>query len=125
MYAVAVSRTFVAQHYLTVPDPGPEGDPHSHTFTLEATFRGAELDQYGYVVDIDDLERAIDETVEQFRDRLLNELPAFEGANPSAERLARAFADELVDRLKPQPATELQIDVREDDTATVGYRTEL
>lgn len=125
MYTVSVSRRFVAQHYLTVPDPGPEGELHSHTFTVEATFHGPELDGDGYLVDIDDVEAAMDDTVEEFRDRTLNDLPAFEGANPSAERLARAFASELRGRLDPEAATELRVDVREDETATVGYRTPL
>ena len=42
MYAVSVSRTFVAQHALTVPDPGPEGTVHSHRYTVEATVSGAD-----------------------------------------------------------------------------------
>ena len=125
MYSVAVSRTFVAQHYLTVPDPGPEGELHSHTFTVEATFRGPELDEYGYLVDIDDVTVAMDMTVEAFRDETLNDLPAFEGVNPSAERLGRAFVDHLLDRLDPPTATELEIEVYEDDVASVGYRTDL
>ena len=125
MYSVTLSRTFVAQHYLTVPAPGPEGELHSHAYTVEATFRGPELDDVGYLVDIDDVARAMDDTVEEFRDETLNDLPAFEGKNPSAERLGRAFADSLLERLAPELVTELEIEVQEDDVATVGYRTEL
>ena len=125
MYRVSVSRAFVAQHYLTVPNPGPEGELHSHTFTVEATFCGPELDEFGYLVDIDDVEAAMDATTEAFRDQTLNDLPAFEGLNPSAEHLARTFAARVCEQATPQTATELRIDVREDDTATVGYRTEL
>jgi len=121
MYDVSVSRTFVAQHYLTVPDPGPEGELHSHTFTVEATFRGPELNEYGYLVDIDHLTEAMDETVDTFRDQTLNELPAFEGLNPSAEHLARIVATALLDRLEPEGTTALELTVREDDIATVSY----
>jgi len=123
MYSVAVTRTFVAQHYLTVPDPGPEGERHSHTFTVEATFRGPDLDEFGYLVDIDDVNAAMDETAESFRDELLNDLPEFEGHNPSAEHLGQAFAGRLINRVAPETATELAVTVREDDVATVGYRT--
>ena len=125
MYSVAVSRTFVAQHYLTVPDPGPEGELHSHTFTVEATVRGPELDEYGYLVDIDELTAATDATAGSFRDETLNDLPVFAGQNPSAERLGRAFADRLLEHLRPETATELAVTVREDDVATVGYRTQV
>ena len=125
MYSVSVSRTLVAQHYLTVPDPGHEGEPHSHTFSVEATFLGPALDEFGYLVDIDDFETAMDTTADEFRDELLNDMPEFDGVNPSAEHLAQTFAGRLRDRVDPPAATELRIDVQEDDTATVGYRTPL
>lgn len=125
MYRVSVSRTFVAQHYLTIPNPGPEGEPHSHTFTVEATFSGPELDEYDYLVDIDAVSAGMDETVDAFRDQLLNDLPAFAGVNPSAEQLAQAFADRLLEHVCPETATELDISVQEDTVATVGYRRRL
>ncbi|WP_255190824.1 6-pyruvoyl trahydropterin synthase family protein [Natronobeatus ordinarius] len=121
MYAVAVSRSFVAQHYLTVPDPGPEGELHSHHYTVEATFRGPELDEYGYLVDIDDVTAAMDALVERYRDRTLNELPAFEGLNPSVEHLARIAGDRLLESLAPETATELRVTVHEDDVARVSH----
>ncbi|MFT4881103.1 MAG: 6-pyruvoyltetrahydropterin/6-carboxytetrahydropterin synthase, partial [Salinirussus sp.] len=40
MYTTTVRTDFVAQHYLTVPDPGPEGEPHSHHYEVELEFRG-------------------------------------------------------------------------------------
>lgn len=125
MYSVAVSRSIVAQHYLTVPDPGPEGELHSHTFTVEATFQGPELDEYGYLVDIDAVSAAMDATADSLRDETLNDLPEFAGQNPSAEHLGQVFADRLLDHVAPETATELEISVREDDVATVGYRTAL
>lgn len=125
MYSVSVSRSLVAQHYLTVPDPGPEGDRHSHQFTVEATFRGPELDEFQYLVDIDELDEAMDAVANVYRDRTLNDLQAFEGANPSAERFARAFGDRLLERLEPATATELRIEIEEDDVARVAHERRL
>ena len=125
MYAVSVSRTVVAQHYLTVPNPGPEGTLHSHQYTVEATFRGPELDEYGYLVDIDAVIDALEAVVDTIRDRTLNELPAFEGRNPSAERLARVIGDRILERLEPATATELVIRIDEDDIATVSHERAL
>lgn len=125
MYSLAVSRAFVAQHYLTVPDPGPEGRVHSHHYTVEATLEGPTLDEHGYLLDIDDVEAAMDETAAAFRDELLNELPRFEGQNPSVEHLARAFCDELLDHVDAGNATGLTVAVREDDLATVTHAREL
>ena len=125
MYAVSVSRTVVAQHYLTVPNPGPEGTLHSHQYTVEATFRGPELDEYGYLVDIDAVIDALEAVVDTIRDRTLNELPAFEGRNPSAERLARVIGDRILERLEPATATELVIRIDEDDIASVSHERPL
>ena len=125
MYAVSVSRSFVAQHWLTVPDPGPEGEHHSHHYTVEATFRGPTLDQYGYLVDIDDVNEAMDRVVDRYRDRTLNDLPAFDGKNPSVEHFARVFGDRLLERLDPETATDLHVSMREDDIARVRHERSL
>ena len=121
MYAVAVERSFVAQHFLTVPEAGPEGQRHSHHFTVEATFRGSELDEFEYLVDIDDLAAAMDTVVDCYGDRTLNDLPAFANANPSAERFARVFGDRLLEHVAPDAATELRIEIEEDDVARVAH----
>lgn len=121
MYTVSVSRACIAQHYLTVPDPGPEGTLHSHRFDVEVSFRGPTLNEYGYLVDIDAVIDALETVVDGVRDRTLNDLPAFEGVNPSAERLAEHVGDRLLDRLDPEPASELAVRVREDDVAEVVH----
>ena len=122
MYEVSVSRAFVAQHYLTVPNPDPaEATLHSHHFTVEVTFRGPELAAYGYLVDIDAVIESVEAVVDGLRDETRNDLPAFEGTNPSVERLASVFADRLLDRLSPEVSTELRVSIREDDVATVAH----
>jgi 6-pyruvoyltetrahydropterin/6-carboxytetrahydropterin synthase len=124
MYTVTVSETFVAQHFLTVPDPGPEGDRHSHTFTAEVEFAGPELDEYGYLIDIDDAVAAVEAAAERYRDATLNDLDEIEG-NPSAERLAAAFGDRVVDRVDAPAADAMTVTVREDDVAEVSHRQEV
>jgi 6-pyruvoyltetrahydropterin/6-carboxytetrahydropterin synthase len=124
MYTVTVSETFVAQHFLTVPDPGPEGDRHSHTFTAEVEFAGPELDEYGYLIDIDDAVAAVEAAAERYRDATLNDLDEIEG-NPSAERLAAAFGDRVVDRVDAPAADAMTVTVREDDVAEVSHRREV
>ena len=52
-----VTREFIAQRYLTVPDPeSPEGDVHSHRFTVEVEFVADSLGEYGYLVNITEVE---------------------------------------------------------------------
>jgi 6-pyruvoyltetrahydropterin/6-carboxytetrahydropterin synthase len=122
VYTITVSREFVAQHFLTVPDPEPpEGEPHSHTFTAEARLRGSELGEYDYLLNIDDLSAAMDDLVAQYRDTLLNDRPEFEGYNPSVERFAELFADRLLDRLDAPRVEEIELRMWEDDVAWASH----
>jgi 6-pyruvoyltetrahydropterin/6-carboxytetrahydropterin synthase len=125
MYTVTVRREFIAQHYLTVPDPGPEGDLHSHAFTLELRFSGPELDEYGYLVDIDELEAVLDDLLARYRDATLNDLPEFAGENPSVENFARHVADRVVDDADVSGPESLTVRLWEDETAWAAYETAL
>jgi 6-pyruvoyltetrahydropterin/6-carboxytetrahydropterin synthase len=121
MYSTTVLTDFVAQHYLTVPDPGPEGVPHSHHYEVKLTFRGPELNEYDYLVDIDDAEAALADLADRYRDELLNDRPEFEGYNPSVERFARVIFDRVTDRVTDDTVTELRVAVWEDDEAAASY----
>ncbi|OTF09230.1 6-carboxytetrahydropterin synthase [Halorubrum sp. SD612] len=122
MYELTVTESFVAQHYLTVPNPPTdEAALHSHVFTAEATFRGPELGEYGYLLDIDLALDALSDAAERYRDETLND--HLEG-NPSAERLARALFDALA-TVDASAATELTVTVREDDVASVSFTGDL
>lgn len=120
MYSTTVLTDFVAQHYLTVPNPGPEGEVHSHHYKVELTFRGPDLDEYDYLVDIDDAERALSALADRYRDELLNDRPEFEGHNPSIERFARVIFERVTD-LGAETVTELSVTVWEDDAASATY----
>ena len=121
MYTVTVAEDFVAQHYLTVPDPGPEGETHSHHFETELILEGPELDDYRYLVDIDAVKAVLDAVRERYADTLLNDQPNFEGHNPSVEHFARVVWDMAADELDTDPLDTLRVTVWEDETARVAY----
>ena len=121
MYTVTVLFDFVAQHYLTVPNPGPEGEPHSHHYEVELEFRGPELNEYEYLVDIDDVELAIEDLHDRYADVLLNDLPEFEGANPSIERFSRMIWERVTDAVTDDTVETVAITVWEDDEAFAAY----
>ncbi|ELZ85896.1 hypothetical protein C453_08773 [Haloferax elongans ATCC BAA-1513] len=125
MYRVSVRQDIIAQHYLTVPDPGPEGERHSHAFTVEVELTGPELDEYGYLVDIDDVKSALDATLARYRDETMNDLPEFEGKNPSIERFAREVCGRFVDAAELTQPTHLSVRIWEDDVASATYETDL
>jgi len=125
-YRLTVTREFVAQHYLTVPDPEPpEGEVHSHRFTAEVRFAGPELGEYGYLVDIDAVESIVDDLEGRYRDALLNDLPEFEGLNPSVEHFARLFGDRVAGAMAESNPEELVVRIWEDDAAWAGHRRAL
>ncbi|AXG05503.1 6-carboxytetrahydropterin synthase [Haloplanus rubicundus] len=125
MYRLSVSRDFVAQHFLTVPNPGPEGEVHSHHFEVAVRLAGPELNEYGYLVDIDAVNEALDALEDRYRDALLNDLPEFEGRNPSVERFARLFGDRFVDRVPTEVPTELTVRMWEDEDAWASHERSL
>lgn len=124
MYTVGVSREFVAQHVLIVPDPGPEGEVHSHSYELDVRLRGSSLNEHGYLLDIDALFDAVEDLVDRYRDEILNDLPEFEGLNPSVEHFARIVCERLSDRLDAPHVETARVKLWEDDVAWAAYEPE-
>jgi 6-pyruvoyltetrahydropterin/6-carboxytetrahydropterin synthase len=124
MYTLAVKREFIARHYLIGGDWGPENDPNSHHYVLELQLEGWELDKHGYLVDIVDVERHLDEIVNYYREQMLNDRPEFEGLNPSIENFSRILAVSLSNRIQAQNITALKIVLWENESAWAAYRVE-
>ncbi len=125
MYTLAVKRDFVAQHFLVGGDWGAENQKHSHHYVVELELEGRELDQHGYLVDIVEVEKALDELVAQYRDRTLNDLPAFQNLNPSIEHFCRIFAEAVASRLTTGTLEQLTVRIWENEIARASYRLEL
>ncbi|MEJ2148614.1 MAG: 6-carboxytetrahydropterin synthase [Chloroflexota bacterium] len=125
MYTLTVQRDFVAQHYLVGGDWGAENERHSHHYTVEVTLEGESLDEHGFLVDIVDLTAHLDSLVAAFRDRTLNDLPAFAGLNPSIEHFSRIFCTELAGRIKANTLDALVVTIWEDEIARASYRAAL
>ena len=124
MYTLAVQRDFVAQHFLIGGDWGPENSWHSHHYRLEIQLQGAELDKHGYLVDIIDVERHLDDTLAQYRDRTLNDLPDFDGLNPSIEHFTRLICEGMVGSMGNTTLHALVVKIWENEIAWASYRHE-
>ncbi|MFP3983253.1 MAG: 6-pyruvoyl trahydropterin synthase family protein [Desulfurivibrionaceae bacterium] len=125
MYKLGVKRSFIARHYLTGGDFGEENNRHSHHYELEVKVSGEDLDAYGYLVDITDLETALGSVVTRYADSTLNELPEFEGVNPSLENFARLIFDRVIIRLKAENVTRMTVKLWEDPKSWAEYSREL
>ena len=95
MYKVAVRRKFTAFHHLIGGDWGPENTHHSHDYVLEVVCLGPKLDQHQYLFDISVLERHLEALIAKYSGNSLNELPGFEGKNPSIELFCAVISKQL------------------------------
>jgi 6-pyruvoyl-tetrahydropterin synthase len=75
---------------------GPAQRLHGATYVVDATFRRAELDDNGLVVDIGLAGDLLKATLADLTYRNLDDEPAFAGQNTSTEFLARVIFDRLV-----------------------------
>jgi len=125
MYTVAVKRDFIAQHYLIGGDWGAENELHSHHYQAEVQLEGAELDQHGYLVDIVDIERALDALIARYRDHTLNDLPEFAGLNPSIERFAHLLCQALAAHIQASNLRRVTVKLWENELAWASYRLQV
>ena len=121
MYTLSVRRDFIARHFLIGGDWGPENNPNSHHYLLELQLSGENLDQHGYLVDIVEVEKNLDEVVGFYREQMLNDLPAFAGLNPSIEHFARILCDTFDQRLPAPNIKKLKLVLWENEKAWVSY----
>ena len=125
MYTLAVRRDFVAQHFLIGGDWGAENQWHSHHYVLELQLEGDTLDRHGYLVDIVNVEAALEEVVAHYKDKTLNELPEFAGLNPSIEHFSRIVCQQLAERVRADNLTTVAVRIWENDIAWTSYRLAL
>lgn len=124
MYTLGVKRDFIATHYLIGGDWGPENLPNSHHYVLELQLQGTELDQHGYLVDIVEVDKHLDEIVNYYKEQMLNDRPEFAGLNPSIEHFARILATSLSERITAENITGVKVVLWENESAWASYAVE-
>ena len=116
MFSVTVRDHMLIAHSLRGEVFGPAQRLHGATYLVDATFRRAELDPDGIVVDIGLASDALREVVGEFGYRNLDDEPDLAGMNTTTEALARLVADRLAERAR---AGELGDGARDLDTLAV------
>ena len=94
MYRISVRDHFDAAHYLTGYGGKCEG-MHGHRFEVVASVEAEGLNDTGIAYDFADLKRALGVVLRRFDHVCLNDVPPFDGINPSSENLARVIHDAL------------------------------
>jgi 6-pyruvoyltetrahydropterin/6-carboxytetrahydropterin synthase len=100
-------------------DWGAENEPHSHRYRIEWELRAHVLDRHGYLIDLIEIKRSLGEALDRYRDALLNDLPEFEGENPSLERFVKLLWNRLSVPLPPGVSGAVRL--WENESAWAGY----
>jgi 6-pyruvoyltetrahydropterin/6-carboxytetrahydropterin synthase len=121
MYVLVVREEFSAAHRLPSTGGKCEG-LHGHNWKVEVQVWAEELDGSGMAIDFQDLKGLTWEVVKELDHQYLNELPAFQQRNPTAENLARYIYERVVERLPQGRVMMDQVCVWESETTAATYR---
>lgn len=108
MYRVRVEDNFAAAHYLTQYH-GKCERLHGHNYRVRVHAQGQELDEGGMLLDFGVLKRALKDVLAALDHSLLNENPAYDKAEPSAELIARHIYERLAERLPGAPVSMVEV----------------
>lgn len=127
MYELTVRKQFAAAHSLW----GYQGKCsrlHGHTWTVEVSVAGVELDENGMLIDFQDIKKILENAVQNFDHQYLNDLEPFNRAgketSPTAENIARYFYRSIKPFLK-QDLFIKKVTVRESSDAWASYIEEV
>ncbi len=92
MFELKVKTRFAGAHQLTMVGKKCE-NLHGHNWRVEVCVRGKSLNAAGVLADFGDIKSAVRQVVDGELDhKFLNELPAFDGLQPTSERIAEYIA---------------------------------
>ncbi len=121
MYSVEVDTDFEALHFLAASDKQEETVPHAHRYRVSVKFEGAGLNEYGYLVDIEHIDRELKRVAASFAGKLLNESPAFSGYVPSIEHFARIVCLEFALPVAGAHVSAVTVTIGENEKARASY----
>ena len=127
MFGVTVRDHMMIAHSLRGETFGPAQSLHGATYVVDATFRRADLDADGVVVDIGRATEELHAVLSELGYRNLDDEPAFAGMNTTSEALARVIADRLAERLGEagQELDSLVVTLHESHIASATYERAL
>lgn len=132
MFGVTVRDHMMIAHSLTGEAFGPAQRLHGATYVVDATFRRADLDADGIVVDIERATAALRAVLGELTLRNLDDEPALRGVNTTTETLTRLVADRLAGRIAAgelgataSGLTGLAVTLHESHVAWATYEREL
>jgi 6-pyruvoyl-tetrahydropterin synthase len=132
VFSVTIRDHLMIAHSLRGEVFGPAQRLHGATYVVDATFRRAELDADGIVVDIGRAADVLRAVVGELTYRNLDDEAELAGMNTTTEALARVIADRLADRARAGALGDgalgldgLAVTLRESHVAWASYERSL
>jgi 6-pyruvoyl-tetrahydropterin synthase len=127
VFSVTVRDHMLIAHSLQGETFGPAQRLHGATYVVDATFRRAELDADGIVVDIGRAAEDLRAVLAELDYRNLDDEPGLAGVNTTTEVLARLIAERLADRLgdAARGLDGLAVTLHESPVASASYERAL
>ncbi len=120
MHEVGLSKSFTAWHVM--PDtPGPESTRHQHEYKLDVVVSREKLDEREMVVDIDVLQKVLDQVVGGIAGQDLERILPPEAAAVTVEYLAKWAFDQISPEIAAGGADGLAVRAWESPDAFGGY----
>jgi len=129
-FSVTVRDHIMIAHSLSGEVFGPAQRLHGATYLVDATFRAAELDADGIVIDIGLALRALGSITGSLSYRNLDDEPDLVGVNTTTERLCQLIGDRLAAEARagsfaPARLTGITVTLHESHIAWASYEVEL
>lgn len=119
MYSIEVKTHFSSAHKL-VGYPGVCCNLHGHNYLVEVKVTGNKLNKIGIVYDFKELKDAVEEIINKFDHKYLNEISPFDKINPTSENLAYYIYEKLEKKL-PKYAKIEKVSISESEASKVSY----
>ena len=98
MFELLVETDFAAAHFLREYEGRCE-NLHGHNWRVEVCLQAQQLDRLGMVMDFAEVKKVLRRILADLDHGCLNEIPAFEAANPTTENIAKYIYDSLAQEL--------------------------
>ena len=121
MYEIRIKAEFAAAHNLREVG-GKCESLHGHNFTVDVAVESERLDEGGMVMDFRLLKAKTQAILETLDHRYLNELPIFNGKNPSSENIAAYIFAEISRQVDQGSQRVSWVSVWESQTSQATYR---
>lgn len=120
MFEIDIEGSFSSAHSLK----GYQGNcsfVHGHNWTVIAYVQVERLDAVGIALDFRKLKTELNDLLQTFDHKNLNELPEFQTANPTSELLAKIIFERLAAKINDGDARVSKVRVKESPGSGASY----